>query len=1045
MTRHFIFTDETSNKFWQIDTQDTSFSVSFGKVGTAGQSQTKTFDTAERCQREADKLIREKTGKGYVESVNGIAVALSPAPAAPPAVADNQQELEVVLRYEEIIRNTRTDQLLPFLQSVDKRHYLALEVKAKKIARELVELGQINTTNWAIAQKKQDEKVQLALIHLSELALSNKGEIWIKTALSDLFAYTNYNVLLPILTAKRPEWLAEHLLKDTWNRISYQKIRRLEYQGILNYNPELFVSSIVKFNRYSRHPDDDRKCVMDYINFLLTDEIACTRDIPALFDYPIRIHNVNPSLTDENLNSETIYIWPQIFSRLLAEGKIDRLWFLEKCLSVQTKDWKADLRSFYRTQIETANPTIAEWLALQPVLFPLLAAQHPHVVNWTVGTLKTMYSEPGFRANELLEWASTMMMRNDCKTSLKTLLGMFERLLKTQPALRPAIAQLLTDVFALNDLPLQTKAAQLLANYADSTDLDLQNRLQTYTGQMLGHVANDLKAFLVDNETTEPAEANAPVSYQYAPLAPVQRLVPGQEVHLPATWNDFVFLIGKFIGSNDPLDGEILMNALILTPADMPDNYREQLKVYEKQLEKVYFSVDTKKQCLSHYLLYWLADSQDETKLQYTLNQVVTGNRRDMGGVIDKQIKYLHQKRKDHSGLSLLSLPTHAPHWVAPKILVQKLLNYQQADEVIDPLGLAIAIARMPREDMTEAIQLSAELEGNLAQLMHYCLGVTTDIKIPRHNAIKKVLSIFRNDDALTHLQALWAVAARTFDPDGEFSEFADTSIADMPNVAKPFIKDVVRKDQWSEWINPDTNQQERNPLWRELIIPFPEKTLFANSLLYSNDLFDNRGGNWQLANLSQNDILCWYSLIPQQPESLFTVIVKYGCFATDESPTASHALRLMFQPNFQFREMSLLVLACGLLAQKRETGALAAEVLIHHFGQQTLDVARLGDRLGWLLSGNYAPVQRLTDGLNLVKDVSLLHNKALLLTLDALFAPFAPMASLPKNTRKLLEIYLDLLVKLHQTPAIATSALLVKWQEIGSLKKLCQDIIKQA
>lgn len=152
--------------------------------------------------------------------------------------------------------------------------------------------------------------------------------------------------------------------------------------------------------------------------------------------------------------------------------------------------------------------------------------------------------------------------------------------------------------------------------------------------------------------------------------------------------------------------------------------------------------------------------------------------------------------------------------------------------------------------------------------------------------------------------------------------------------------------------------------------------------------------------------------------------------------------LHLMLQPGFQFREMSMLVLACGLLAKKRETATLAAEVLIHHFSEQTLDVVRLGDRLGWLLAGNYAPAQRLTDALTFVKDVSPLHNKALLLTLDALFAQFAPSPELPKNTRKLLELYLDLLVKLGEQPAEPTAHTLRGWQTQNALKGISKEIL---
>ena len=39
----------------------------FGRIGTAGQSQTKTFADEAKAKREAENLIAEKLKKGYVE------------------------------------------------------------------------------------------------------------------------------------------------------------------------------------------------------------------------------------------------------------------------------------------------------------------------------------------------------------------------------------------------------------------------------------------------------------------------------------------------------------------------------------------------------------------------------------------------------------------------------------------------------------------------------------------------------------------------------------------------------------------------------------------------------------------------------------------------------------------------------------------------------------------------------------------------------------------------------------------------------------------
>jgi len=66
--RTFSYSDAKSHKFWNVDVQGTGFAVTYGKIGTAGQSTAKSFATADKCQAEADKLVREKTGKGYVET-----------------------------------------------------------------------------------------------------------------------------------------------------------------------------------------------------------------------------------------------------------------------------------------------------------------------------------------------------------------------------------------------------------------------------------------------------------------------------------------------------------------------------------------------------------------------------------------------------------------------------------------------------------------------------------------------------------------------------------------------------------------------------------------------------------------------------------------------------------------------------------------------------------------------------------------------------------------------------------------------------------------
>ncbi|HXI72491.1 MAG TPA: WGR domain-containing protein [Verrucomicrobiae bacterium] len=66
-TRRFEFVGGASQKFWEISVTGNSFTVRFGRIGTAGQSQTKSFADETKAHREADSLIAEKVKKGYVE------------------------------------------------------------------------------------------------------------------------------------------------------------------------------------------------------------------------------------------------------------------------------------------------------------------------------------------------------------------------------------------------------------------------------------------------------------------------------------------------------------------------------------------------------------------------------------------------------------------------------------------------------------------------------------------------------------------------------------------------------------------------------------------------------------------------------------------------------------------------------------------------------------------------------------------------------------------------------------------------------------------
>jgi predicted DNA-binding WGR domain protein len=67
MLRRFEYIAGSSAKFYEVTVDGSAVHVRYGRIGTEGQTSTKTFADETSAQRHADKLIAQKTGKGYVE------------------------------------------------------------------------------------------------------------------------------------------------------------------------------------------------------------------------------------------------------------------------------------------------------------------------------------------------------------------------------------------------------------------------------------------------------------------------------------------------------------------------------------------------------------------------------------------------------------------------------------------------------------------------------------------------------------------------------------------------------------------------------------------------------------------------------------------------------------------------------------------------------------------------------------------------------------------------------------------------------------------
>lgn len=104
--REFHFREGSVNKFWTIDAEGKSFTVQFGRIGTAGQTQTKEFNSEAEAEKACAKLIAEKLKKGYQEVGSGTSGPTTPATPiiGGPALAgisagDAEQLLPLIIKH----------------------------------------------------------------------------------------------------------------------------------------------------------------------------------------------------------------------------------------------------------------------------------------------------------------------------------------------------------------------------------------------------------------------------------------------------------------------------------------------------------------------------------------------------------------------------------------------------------------------------------------------------------------------------------------------------------------------------------------------------------------------------------------------------------------------------------------------------------------------------------------------------------------------------------------------------------------------------------
>jgi hypothetical protein len=692
--------------------------------------------------------------------------------------------------YEDILKRRDLEALLPFLKEKTKGKEAEFKVFVKNNFKNWLKPTEYPYSeaqeNLEFQQWKQlDENAKLKMVLLTAIPFLNESEIIKVDGLFWLFQWGSDKYLLEILSWSKPVWVTSFLLSITkkfeWARINYKVLREMEDLQIIEHEPEIYALSLAAFSHYHRQaldPIEAKKLCVPFVN----DTLAFQRDIPLLFQYPTKIHY--PFYLKNAASKVKISLWQDIFLQLLAENKMKRSFFIENCLLVQTKDWDNKLKLFYRNCLTATQATSDELVLSQENIFACLHVGFVPIVNFGVDLIKKIYTHSSFDIASFLEWIASLLVRSDCKSAIKILLPIFEYLSKNYPKYSSQISSILLDVFSISDLGLQEQVTVLLQKIAKPDDLSFQQKLLQTLPLLQGNLKNTLQNLLSNQELPQETKFNFQ-DYQYNTKLPN---VLTKKVVLPETWNDILFQFGKFIQSEEVLETEILLYAITTKQYLFPEDAVNQLQPYLVQMGHKFDKLgESYKKYLVAFLLQEIFKKDLPWKIEF--NEFSWCHPIN---IFHALVEIGKQKKQNQSVLPLLSLPTHAPYWIEPKILLERIIAYYQAKEKIDVIDLSVAICRMPREKMEDALPLLRQLDPALEQIIAFCLGFSTKIATDFEVLIPKNVSFSSNKNSKNETIALWAIAARTHYPQDIFSEFEKTDIRDVPFVVSSTKFEIV-------------------------------------------------------------------------------------------------------------------------------------------------------------------------------------------------------------------------------------------------------------
>ena len=598
---------------------------------------------------------------------------------------------------------------------------------------------------------------------------------------------------------------------------------------------------------------------------------------------------------------------------------------------------KKNTADFFCRVVELLNPITKELLTSQHTLFALLSSDKTSVINFAMKFIKQIANEKAFDFQAFADnFALCFTIQKIAKSQLIGV-EILEKYYQKQAPTNPDYREQLAVLFTVPDAKLQEKVANLLTTYFNQEGLP--EVIAPYCDYLKGK-AQDLLATLSPSENSENSE-NSHSSHSSHPLTPVP---------CPLTPEDLLFLLGDCLRERTAATIDLFFEGLVQLQDQLPENFKEQLAPYIKQLGG--YSVSGQQvRAMLLLLRGWAEDKAIETPPKEWEPYIKKA--RELGMSEDKKdqqesawlwcvfsthkellyffnkIKTTISKLKNGDRLPFLATPSVKPFYIDADTLANRLLIYQTAGKEPELDDIVVAANRLLSSTITpEAKDKVRTLTGKYARAMAYLFELTDEIT-PEEEILP-----------------LWTQMTRIKHPNAIFEEFKNTSAYDYPAVVKPFYIHSYTIDDYRFHLENDYNYYGFK---KEKALPYN----FYNA------------GNYD--KLHSSTFKYFMSLNPQYLDALLCRYVPYWVRISDATTyeDLNQITTFLLVNDLRIYHSGWLFMGIAFLHDKKETRDLATEYILRAISRDE-DLSYLQHFLADILAQKLTPINRFVEFLDM-------------------------------------------------------------------------------